>query len=281
MTTWGLGGAILAICAGCSVTAYAQMNAASVAAYDGRWEATETCPDLGATKGFEKTFTIEVTNGILSGTFGTKNTPASYTYSGRIDPDGATSIHVEGLTGPSVYTVGAAPPGTPLAYNITAKLSGSTGTGVRTEIRIGTRMEIRPCTYVFSRVMSVPGEQLKICDQTVDYRPTGLPSDIQGIWIGRVSFGIGNDVCYGIAVEGLDNQRRIKAKFAWNTSTPGTSIRNIANADSRAGIITRRPDGVYKSGNSWTLRREGNRLVGKLHIEREHGDYDAVLVLQH
>ena len=42
-------------------------------------------------------------------------------------------------------------------------------------------------------------------------------------------------------------------------------------------IITKQTDGTYTIGKAFTLRLEGNKLVGKLHYQNDHGDHDGVL----
>lgn len=125
----------------------------------------------------------------------------------------------------------------------------------------------------------VRAERVRICDQTVDYNPTGSPADIQGIWTGKVSFDIRNFRCEGIVVEGLDSQQHIKAVRAWNANTPGTDIRNRNVSGTSAIIVTRRSDGLYTWGD-FTMRREGGRLIGKMHSDRQNGDLPVELVLQ-
>ena len=43
------------------------------------------------------------------------------------------------------------------------------------------------------------------------------------------------------------------------------------------GIITKQSDGIYTMGKAFTLRLEGNKLVGKLHYKNDGGDHDTVL----
>jgi hypothetical protein len=126
---------------------------------------------------------------------------------------------------------------------------------------------------------SVRAERVRICDQTVDYTPTGIPADIQGVWIGRVSFDVRNWVCQGIVVEGLDGQQQIKAVRAWNANTPGSDIRNVLAVGTRAISIMRRSDGLYTAG-PFSLRRDGDKLIGKMHSDRSSGDFPVELVLQ-
>jgi len=43
-------------------------------------------------------------------------------------------------------------------------------------------------------------------------------------------------------------------------------------------IITKQSDGTYTIGKFFTLRLEGNKLVGKVHSDKDGGDHDVVLL---
>ena len=42
-------------------------------------------------------------------------------------------------------------------------------------------------------------------------------------------------------------------------------------------IGTKQSDGTYKFGKNFTLRLEGNKLVGKFHNNKDNGDHALVL----
>jgi hypothetical protein len=123
-------------------------------------------------------------------------------------------------------------------------------------------------------------EQVKICEQTVDYKPTGTPSPaINGVWEGTIDWGIRYKSCHGLVVEGLDDKGRIVGQQAWNNSNgPNSDIRGMAYIGKGPLIITKQSDGTYTIGKFFTLRLEGNKLVGKFHYQNDSGDHDVVLI---
>ena len=122
-------------------------------------------------------------------------------------------------------------------------------------------------------------EQVKICDMTVRYRPTGVPSlEVSGVWEGTIDWGIRYRTCHGFVVEGLDDQGQIVVQQAWNGSNSATSdARNAAYIGTAPGRFTKQADGAYTMGQGFTLRLEGNKLVGKFRSRTDNGDHDTVL----
>ena len=122
-------------------------------------------------------------------------------------------------------------------------------------------------------------EQVKICDMTVKYKPTGIPSpEIAGVWEGTIDWGIRYRSCHGFVVEGLDDQGQILVQQAWNGSHSATSdARNAAYIGIAPGKFTKRADGAYTMGQGFTLRLEGNKLVGKYRSKNDRGDHDTAL----
>jgi hypothetical protein len=123
-------------------------------------------------------------------------------------------------------------------------------------------------------------EQVKICEQMVDYKPTGIPSpEINGVWEGTEDYGIRYKSCRAFVIEGLDDKGRILAQQAWNNSYgPNSDIRGMAYMGKSAIIATKQSDGTYKFGDNFTLRLEGNKLVGKFHNKKDSGDHDVLLL---
>jgi hypothetical protein len=122
-------------------------------------------------------------------------------------------------------------------------------------------------------------EQVKICEQTVDYKPTGIPSpEINGVWEGTEDYTTRYKSCRAFVIEGLDDKGRIIAQQAWNNSNgPNSDIRGMVYMGKSAIIGTKQSDGTYKFGKNFTLRLEGNNLVGKFHNDKDNGDHDLVL----
>jgi hypothetical protein len=65
----------------------------------------------------------------------------------------------------------------------------------------------------------------------------------------------------------------------WNNSNgPNSDIRGMAYMGKGSVIITKQSDGTYTIGKAFTLRLEGNKLVGKLHYKNDSGGHDVVLL---
>lgn len=121
-------------------------------------------------------------------------------------------------------------------------------------------------------------EQVKVCEQTVDYKPTGIPSEINGVWEGTEDYTSRYKMCRAFVIEGLDDKGRILAQQAWNMSNgPNSDIRGMVYVGKNAIIGTKQSDGTYKFGKNFALRLEGNKLVGKFHNDKDNGDHDLVL----
>jgi hypothetical protein len=123
-------------------------------------------------------------------------------------------------------------------------------------------------------------EQVKICEQTIDYTPTGIPSpEINGIWEGTIDFGIRYQSCHAFVIEGLGPKGGIRGQQAWNNSNgPNSDIRGAAYIGKSAIILIKQSDGTYTMGKYFKLRLEGNKLVGKFHSDRDSGDHDVMLL---
>src|SRR5262245_36314855 len=83
----------------------------------------------------------------------------------------------------------------------------------------GTSMMIRRAVIAVAVLVAsqAGGEQVKICELTVDHKPTGtLSPEINGVWEGTIDWGIRYQSCQGFVVEGLDDKGRIVIQQAWN-----------------------------------------------------------------
>jgi hypothetical protein len=122
-------------------------------------------------------------------------------------------------------------------------------------------------------------DQVNICEQTVEYKPTGTPSpEINGVWEGTEDYTSRYKMCRAFVIEGLDDKGRILAKQAWNNSNgPNSDIRGMAYIGKGSVVITKQSDGTYTIGKYFKLRLEGKKLVGKFHNDRDNGDHDLVL----
>ena len=103
--------------------------------FDGNWEVTVTCADVGKTRGYSRVLSATVTDGFLRADdrdTGKKNWLA---IDGAIPASGKTTLSARGLTGSSDFTVGGSAAGSPYSYTIDAQFDRSRGSGKRNEVR--------------------------------------------------------------------------------------------------------------------------------------------------
>jgi hypothetical protein len=160
--------------------------------------------------------------------------------------------------------------------------------------RLGVALSIRRPVGIAIRIWGETGEYAN-CDQTCGGRgpaccvtgPCGagrnLRTDgrLQADWysFAREDYGIRYKSCRAFVIEGLDDRGRILAQQAWNNSYgPNSDIRGMAYMGKSAIIATKQSDGTYKFGDNFTLRLEGNKLVGKFHNKKDSGDHDVLLL---
>ena len=133
----------VAVALGMFVALSSHCARAAGGAFDGSWNVTVVCggdPHSGA-QGYKYDFTAQVTNGVLHGEHGVQGRPSWLAIDGRISPDGTALISSVGLTGEPRATVGYVNTGTPYAYHVNARFDSTRGSG--------SRIELRPCSYVF------------------------------------------------------------------------------------------------------------------------------------
>jgi len=119
-------------------------HAQAVGAFDGAWNVTIVCANaFDGAAGYTLNFVAQVRGGAIDGRYSNPRTDAAALLSGRIQPDGAALLKVDGTTGRVEYSVGRVQPGTPYHYTANARFSGRSGAG--------TRNELRRCDLSFSR----------------------------------------------------------------------------------------------------------------------------------
>lgn len=111
-------------------------------AFDGNWQTSWTCPNLGRYPGYTYQFTGQVTDGIYHGLRGEKGQPSSMTLDGRIESDGAAAFLGEVIVGSSLVGLGAAR-GTPSDFHALATFQNASASG--------RRIEGRGCMLSFQR----------------------------------------------------------------------------------------------------------------------------------
>ena len=109
--------------------------------FDGSWDVTVSCPDLGKTKGYTRFLSGTVTDGVLHAEDQDPSKPNWLAIDGTIPAGGKTTLSARGLTGNSAFTLGGLKPGSPYAYTIDAQFEPARGSGKRNELR--------PCNLIF------------------------------------------------------------------------------------------------------------------------------------
>ena len=115
---------------------------ATGSAFDGSWQTTWTCPNLGSYLGYSYQFEGRVKDGVYHGVKGEQGQPSSMVLDGKIESDGAAAFNGEVIVGSSMTGLGAAR-GTPSDFHADAIFNGGSGQG--------RRLEGRPCSLSFAR----------------------------------------------------------------------------------------------------------------------------------
>jgi hypothetical protein len=110
--------------------------------FDGTWQTTWTCLNVGQYPGYSYRFSGQVKDGAYHGMRGVKGEPGSMILDGKIASDGTAAFFGEIIVGSSVVALGAAR-GTQSDYHALAKFDRTSGTG--------KRIEGRQCSLAFAR----------------------------------------------------------------------------------------------------------------------------------
>jgi hypothetical protein len=111
--------------------------------FDGAWQTTWTCTNVGEHPGYSFRFSGQVKDGVYHGLKGVKGQPSSMELDGKIEVDGAAAFFGEIIVGSSVVALGA-PRGTPSDFHALAHFDGKGGAG--------KRIEGRACTLAFEKL---------------------------------------------------------------------------------------------------------------------------------
>jgi len=79
--------------------------------FDGKWDITVNCTNVGKALGYTRVLPATVTNGALHAEYPEPGTTNTLAIDGQIPADGKTTLSARGTTGPSAYTLNNAAPG--------------------------------------------------------------------------------------------------------------------------------------------------------------------------
>jgi hypothetical protein len=125
----------------CASLPLASSNAQS---FDGDWSVLQVCETTqeGA-RGFTWRYAATVKNGHFLGQYRKVGESPSMTLEGQIKPDGTASLAARGISGSADFNQKFATTASPIAFQVTAKFSGTTGSGER----VGSRA----CKFSFTK----------------------------------------------------------------------------------------------------------------------------------
>ena len=112
--------------------------------FDGEWSVLQVCETTqeGA-RGFTWRYAATVKSGHFVGQYRNTGQSPSMTLEGQINPDGTASFAARGISGSADFNQKFAASATPIAFQVTAKFAGTTGTGDR----VGSRA----CKFTFTK----------------------------------------------------------------------------------------------------------------------------------
>jgi hypothetical protein len=111
--------------------------------FDGTWNLEVVCPMSADAEGYTWRLPVRIASGALSGTYHSSTNGSQGVFTGRVRPEGAAVVVVNGRTGPEEYSVGHVRPGTSFHYTANVHFTGDSGSG--------QRQQLRPCTLTFTR----------------------------------------------------------------------------------------------------------------------------------
>jgi hypothetical protein len=115
--------------------------------FDGSWRVTMVCPAHDVAdddaKGYTHRFSGQVVNGQFSATHGNEGEPGWHFLNGKIKPDGAAALHLDGIVNNPKYAINDAPRGKRYSYRVRAQFTESSGSG--------QRLTGRACEFTFAR----------------------------------------------------------------------------------------------------------------------------------
>ncbi len=125
----------------CASFPWGPLNAQS---FEGEWSVLQVCETTqeGA-RGFTWRYGATVKNGHFLGQYRNAGQSPSMTLEGQIKADGTASLAARGISGSADFNQKFATTASPIAFQVVAKFSGTTGTGER----VGSRA----CKFSFAK----------------------------------------------------------------------------------------------------------------------------------
>jgi hypothetical protein len=118
------------------------------ASFDGTWTTTMACEASTHMPAYQWKFVSTIANGSFHGQHGEEGGPGYLLIDGPIKPDGSAKLHAKGTVQAGKAGLVTQLKGNKYDYNIEAKFSGNSGTGMRDE---GAGILGRPCTFQFDK----------------------------------------------------------------------------------------------------------------------------------
>jgi hypothetical protein len=112
--------------------------------FDGRYRTVMTCADFKDASGYTFIFETDIRSGVLHGQHGQRDTGGYMTLDGLLQDDGNGVISGHGLTGNPQTSIGHIAQYSPFTVKGIVKFDANSGQGTRTNIR--------PCTFVFTKL---------------------------------------------------------------------------------------------------------------------------------
>jgi hypothetical protein len=108
------------------------MGVAQCQSVDGEWSVLQVCETTqDGAREYTWRYNAIVKDGHFVGQYRTQGQSRSMTLEGQIKVDGTASLSARGISSGADYNLKFAPAASPIAFEVVAKFSGTTGTGER------------------------------------------------------------------------------------------------------------------------------------------------------
>lgn len=136
-----------ALLAGIALLFAALPSSAQVDRFDGNWNVVLTCPPHDEAeddaRGYTHRFPVRISNGELSGSYGTAGEPGYHHLHGTVRADGTARLRLDGIVNNPRHAIRNAQRGKEYSYRVAARFDERSGAGQRQTGRV--------CEFTFSR----------------------------------------------------------------------------------------------------------------------------------